>query len=171
MQDAAACPDSQLHAACSISSPSLAECSKKLSYISICSYFLLLLILELPLLHICLFLILSHTYFVPALGKTTVFNYCVNIRGPNLAVCLQYLIQTTHHCRQEKVCPRDNNKIQIQINFITKKIFDLGGGDNRLIPSIKTDVGTEFDMNSLTQCPVVIDIDPDYFINTWLAVI
>lgn len=168
MQDAAACPDSQLHAACSISSPSLAECSKKLSYISICSYFLLLLILELPLLHICLFLILSHTYFVPALGKTMVFNYCVNIRGPNLAVCLQSLIQTTRHCRQEKVCPRDNNKIQIQINFIPKKSLIWEEGT---IPSIKTGVGTEFDMNSLTQCPVVIDIDPDYFINTWLAVI
>lgn len=121
MQDAAACPDSELHAASSISSPSLAECSKKIIihfYLQLFSSFANFRVTTPTFLSI---LILSHTYFVPALGKTMVFNNSVNIRGPNLAVCLQFLIQTTHHCRQGKVYPRDNNKIQIQINFITKK--------------------------------------------------
>lgn len=69
-----------------------------------------------------------------------------------------------------EVLPRENHKIQIQINF-NKKIFDLGGGDNRLMPIISTGMGAEFDMKFLIQCPVVIDIDLDYFINTWLIVI
>lgn len=39
------------------------------------------------------------------------------------------------------------------------------------MPGIQIDVDLEFFMNPLIQCPVVIGVDPDSFINTWLAVI
>lgn len=42
---------------------------------------------------------------------------------------------------------------------------------NKLVPGIQTDVGPDFDINSLIHCPVVNGVDPDCFINTWLAVI